>query len=176
MSTMPLQWSVDIKAVAHAPAEFSYEANASELEGLMRYAEVEDLTSFMAYVKAIPLGQDKFRVSGKLMARLVQPSVVDLKAVPSLIEETFSVDYWPEGSIQDEGTEAVPFDTDPPEPLVGGRIPIGALLCELFVLSIDPYPRNEGDELHWASPCPEPDASPFADLARFRPRKAQIED
>ena len=34
MSTMPLQWSVDIKAVAHAPGEFSYEASAGELEAL----------------------------------------------------------------------------------------------------------------------------------------------
>jgi hypothetical protein len=171
MSTMPLQWSVDTKAVAHAPAEFSYEASAGELEALKRYAEVEDLTSFMAYAKAIPLGQGKFRVSGKLQARLVQPSVVDLNAVPSFIEETFSVDYWPKDAIQD-GCEAEAFDTDPPEPLLGGRIPLGALLCELFVLSIDPYPRNEGDEFHWALSTPEPDASPFADLADFRPRKA----
>jgi hypothetical protein len=176
MSTIPLQWSVDIKAAAHAPAEFSYEASPGELEGLKRYAEVEDLTSFMAYVKAVPLGQGKFRVSGKLQARLVQPSVVDLKAVPSFIEESFSVDFWPEGSIEDEDEEALPFDTDPPEPFKGDRIPIGALLCELFLLSIDPYPRNEGDEFHWAPPSPEPESGPFADLAHFRPRKAQNED
>jgi hypothetical protein len=98
--------------------------------------------------------------------------VVDLKAVPSFIEETFSVDYWPEDAIQDSGGETEVFDTDPPEPLVGGCIPIGTLLCELFVLSIDPYPRNEGDEFHWALSTPEPDASPFADLADFKPRKA----
>jgi len=176
MSTMPLQWSVDIKAVAQAPGEFSYEASAGELEALRRYAEVEDLTSFTASVKAVPLGEGKFRVSGKLQARLVQSSVVDLKAVPSFIEESFSVDYWPEGSVLDQGEEAVPFDTDPPEPIVGGRIPIGAFLCELFVLSIDPYPRNEGDEFQWASPSPEPDDGPFADLAHFRPRNDQNED
>jgi hypothetical protein len=173
---MPLQWSVDTRAVAHAPAEFCYEANASELEALKRYAEVEDLTSFTAYARAVPLGQGKFRVSGKLQARLVQPSVVDLKAVRSYLEESFSVDYWPEDTIQDEGEEAVAFDTDAPEPLVEGRIPVGALLCEIFVLSIDPYPRNEGDELQWALPTPGPDASPFADLARLKPRKAQNDD
>jgi hypothetical protein len=176
MSTMPLQWSVDIKTIAHAPGEFSYEASAGELEGLKRYAEVEDLTSFTADVKAVPLGHDKFRVSGKLQARLVQPSVVDLNAVPSFIEESFCVEYWPEGSIQDESEEALPFDTDPPEPIVAGRIPIGSLLCELFVLSIDPYPRNEGDEFHLVSPSPEPGAGPFADLAHFKPRKAQNEE
>jgi len=176
MSTMPLQWSVDIKAVAQAPADFCYEASAGELEALKRYAEVEDLTSFTAHVKAIPLGGGKFRVSGKLQARLVQSSVVDLKAVPSFIEESFSVDYWPEASIQEEGEEAVPFDTDPPEPIVGGRIPIGTLLCEFLVLSIDPYPRNEGDEFDLASPSPAPNAGPFADLARFRLRKAPNED
>jgi len=173
---MPLQWSVDIKTVAHAPEEFSYEANAVELEGLKRYAEAEDLTSFKADVKAVPLGHGKFRVSGKLQARLVQASVVDLKAVPSFIEESFSVDYWPEGSIQENGEEAIPFDTDPPEPIVGGRIQIGALLCELFALSIDPYPRNEGDEFQWAPHSPEPDANPFADLAHFRTHRAQNED
>src|SRR5215475_3501766 len=125
MNTVPLQWSVDVKAVAHAPAEFSYEASASELEALKRYAEVEDLTSFVAYVKAVPLNHGRFRVSGTLRARLVQPSVVDLKAVASFIEENFSVEYWPEDTIQDDGEEAVPFETDPPEPLIGGRIPIG---------------------------------------------------
>jgi hypothetical protein len=173
---MPLQWSVDSKAVAHAPAEFSYEANAGELEALKRYAEVEDLTSFMANVKAVPLGQGKFRVSGTLQARLVQSSVVDLMAVPSFIEESFSADYWPEGSIEDEDEEALPFDADPPEPFKGDRIPVGALLCELFLLSVDPYPRNEGDEFQWAPASLEPDAGPFADLAHFTPRKAQNED
>jgi hypothetical protein len=176
MTTIPLPWSVDTKAVAHAPAEFSYEASAVELEGLKRYAEVEDLTSFLANVKAVPLAQGRFRVSGKLQARLVQPSVVDLEAVPSFIEESFSVEYWPEGSIPDDAGETVPFDADLPEVLTGGRIPIGALLCELFLLSIDPYPRNEGEEFESAPPSPEPNGGPFAELAQFRSRKAQNED
>jgi hypothetical protein len=176
MTTIPLQWSVDTKAVAHAPAEFSFEASAGELEGLKRYAEVEDLTSFLAHVKAVPLGQGKFRVTGKLQARLVQPSVVDLKAVPSNIEDSFSVEYWPEDSISEEAEETVPFDADLPELLVGGRIPIGSLLCELFLLSIDPYPRNEGDEFHWAPPSPEPIEGPFAELAHFRSRKDPNQD
>ncbi len=80
------------------------------------------------------------------------------------------MEYWPAGSIAD--AERAPIDTDPPEPLESGRIPIGKLLCELFAVSIDPYPRNEGDSFAWTPPQTEPETSPFAALAHFRPAKA----
>ena len=82
---------------------------------------------------------------------MVQASAVNLDPVPSSIEESFSVEYWPAESIGDAGRDA-PFETDPPEPIVAGHIPIGRLLCELFVLSLDPFPRNPGDIFEWTPP------------------------
>jgi len=175
MHTTPLQWSVDIASVAHAPAVFCYEASAAELDALKRYAEVEDLTSFKARVKIVPLPGGKFKASGTLQASVVQSSVVDLEAVPSFIEENFSVEYWPADAIGDAGEEAAPLDADPPEPIAGGKIQVGALLCELLAVSIDPYPRNEGDSFEWTPPRPEPETGPFAGLARFRPLKTPEE-
>jgi len=167
MNELPLHWSVEAAPLEHAAA-FSFEARAQELEALKRYAGVEDLTSFKAEVKVSPLTGGRYRVSGTLRASLVQSSVVDLSAVPSSLEETFSVEYWPAGSIEDAAGEAIPLNADPPEPLDGARIPIGAFLSELFAVSIDPYPRNEGDNFEWNPPSPEADASPFARLAHLR--------
>ncbi len=158
------------------PAVYVYEASNAELEALKRYVEVQDLTSFKAQVKIVPLAAGKYRASGKLQASVVQSSVVDLRAVPSSIEESFSVEYWPAGSVENRGDEAASFDAEPPEPIAGGKIPLGALLCELLAVSIDPYPRNEGDAFEWTPPQPEPEANPFAGLAHFRARKAPKDD
>ncbi len=163
----PLQWTIDLSPVALTAASFSYEADPAELDALRRYAEVEDLTSFHAKLAVTPLGGGKYRVSGKLLAEAVQSSVVDLSAVPARIEEAFSVDYWPAALIAEEGEEAS-FEEDPPEPIVDGRIPIGELLCELLVISIDPYPRNEGDTFDWTPLKSEPELNPFAELVRLR--------
>jgi len=176
MHALPLQWSIDIKSVGHAPAVFTYEASSAELEALKRYVEVEDLTSFKAQVKIVPLAAGKYRASGKLQASAVQSSVVNLRAVPSSIEESFSVEYWPAESIENRGEEAAPFDAEPPEPIAGGKIPVGGLLCELLAVSIDPYPRNEGDAFEWTPPEPETEANPFAGLAHLRARKPPKDD
>jgi hypothetical protein len=168
MNTPPLHWSADVAAIAHAPVNLSYEANAAELGALKRYAGIEDVAAFAAQVKISPLAGGKFRASGTLKASVVQASVVNLEPVPSSIEENFSVQYWPAEAIE-EADEDTSFDADLPEPLDGGRIPLGKLLSELFALALDPYPRNPGDTLDWAPPQIGPEPGPFAKLARLKP-------
>ena len=176
MNELPLHWSIDTNPIVNTPAVFDFEAAPSELRALKDYAEVEDISSFKAHVKAAPLGSGKFRVSGTFQAQVVQSSVVDLSAVPSTIEESFSLEYWPADLIAGAPEEAAPFDADPPKPIVGGHIPAGELLCELLAVSINPYPRNEGDSFEWTPPHPEPETSPFAGLARLKPPKAAQEE
>ncbi len=168
MDTPPLHWSVDVAAIAHAPDGLSYEANAAELGALKRYAGIEDVTDFTAQVRISPLAGGKYRASGTLRASVVQASVVNLEPVPSSIEESFSVDYWPAEAIGDRDVDA-PFDGDLPEPIDGGRIQVGALLSELFTLALDPYPRNPDDKLDWTPPRTGLEPGPFAKLARLKP-------
>jgi len=174
MNETPLKWSVDTGLLPHSSVDFSYEANKRELAALKRYAGVEDLTAFTARVKISPLSGGRYRASGAFQASAVQASVVNLKPVPSSIEESFSAEYWPAESIGDAGRDA-PLDTDPPEPIVAGHIPIGLLLCELFVLSLDPYPRNPDDKFEWTPPEDRPDVSPFAGLAQLKAHKTPEE-
>ena len=168
MNTPPLQWSADAASAAHAAVDLSYEANAAELGALKHFAGIEDVTDFTAQVRISPLSGGRFRASGTLKASVVQASVVNLEPVPSSIQESFSVEYWPPEAIVETG-EDVPFDAEAPEPLAGGRIPVGALLAELFALALDPYPRNPDDTLDWAPPQAGPEPGPFAKLCRLKP-------
>ncbi len=170
MTAPPLTWSIDAHA-AHSPASYFYEANARELDAVKRYAEVEGVASFKARVKVAPLSGGRFKVTGTLEASVVQASVVDLDAVPASIEENFAVEFWPEEAIAGKEGHAVSLEEEPPEPIVGDRLLIGAFLCELFSLSLDAYPRNPDDAFEWSAGESEPSTSPFADLARLRRQK-----
>ncbi len=170
-----LHWSIEIAQLSmaqltHAPSVFTYRAKPEELEGLRRYAELEDLTAFEAEVKIVPSAGGRFKVSGTLRADAVQASVVNLQPVLSKIEESFAVDYWPEDAIGD--SQDLPFEADPPEPIVANRIPIGKFLCELLALSIAPYPRNESDAFEWEPAEAPAAASPFASLVQLKVRNS----
>ncbi len=170
MSNPPLQWFIDAHSI-HAPLSLSYEADSHERDTLRRYSEIEDVKSFKAQLKVVPLAAGKVRVTGTLQADATQASVVDLSAVPAAIEEDFSVEFWPQELIEETGEAAVSFENEAPEPIVGGRILIGEILCELFSVSLDPYPRNAGDAFSWEPAEKEPSVTPFAELARLRQKK-----
>jgi hypothetical protein len=176
MTAPPLQWSIDTKTVPRGnPAVFAFEAGSAGRDAVKRYAGIEDLASFQSEVRVTAAGSGRFKVTGVLRASLIQSSVVDLEHVRTSIEENFTVEYWPAEDIPDAVSE-VPADAEPPEALVLGCIPIGGLLCELFLVAIDPYPRNEGDSFEWEPPQQEPETSPFAKLARFRLQKDCTDD
>ena len=68
-----------------------------------------------------------------------------------------------------EGHHAEPDDEEPPEPLIGGTVDLGALATEFLLLGIDPYPRKAGAE--FAPPKVEDGGEhPFAALAALKKR------
>ena len=169
-TTPPLQWSIEVHSV-HAPLTLSYEANEQEREALKRYTELEDVASFASQLKVSPLSGNRFKVTGTLKADAVQASVVDLSPVPARIEEDFSVEFWPQELVEEKAGQAVSLDDDSPEPIVAGRIAIGEFLCELFSVSLDPYPRKADDEFSWEPGEKETAVTPFAKLERLKQKK-----
>ena len=55
-------------------------------------------------------------------------------------------------------------DEDEPDPIIEGKIDVGALAAEFFALGLDPYPRKPGVEFVALAESPPAD-SPFAALA-----------
>ncbi len=88
-------------------------------------------------------------VAGQVSARVGQTCVVSLEPIENDVEETVDLLFAP---LPADGTKAEPEiggtgpkrDEDPPEPLVGGIVDLGAIATEFLILGIDPYPRKAG--------------------------------
>lgn len=81
-----------------------------------------------------------------LSADLSQSCVITLDPIAQHIDERFRLVYTPP-VVQDAQADAVIVaidQDDPPEPLIDGKIDIGAVVEEHLVLSIEPYPKKNG--------------------------------
>ncbi len=88
-----------------------------------------------------------------MRAQVSQTCVVSLDDFSSRIEEPVDVVFLPEADVARMAAEraAQPANHDEeaalddlPDPIVGGRIDLGALAAEILILGLDPYPRKPG--------------------------------
>jgi uncharacterized metal-binding protein YceD (DUF177 family) len=114
------------------------------------------------------------RVTGAVHAELTQTCVVTLEPFPVTLNEPIDVRFArpiEEPSGRRSKAERLAMDTeDPPDPIVDGKIDLGALAVEFLALALDPYPRKPGAEF---TPPPEeaPPASPFVVLPEMAKKK-----
>ena len=109
-------------------------------------------------------------VSGRVRARVGQTCVVTLEPVENEIDEPVDVLFMPGAETPAaHDLHTLDEDAEPPEPLVGGKVDLGALATEFLLLGIDPYPRKPGVEF---APPEGPDAGehPFAGLEALKKR------
>src|SRR5215468_5775744 len=112
------------------------------------------------------------RVTGNVTARVGQTCVVTLEPVESDIDELVDLRFAPQAataSAKSETVAAHTSDDEPPEPLLDGKLDLGAIATEFLLLGIDPYPRKPGAEF---APVKADDASakPFAALEALKKR------
>jgi uncharacterized metal-binding protein YceD (DUF177 family) len=164
---------IDVGAIPATGIERRFTANEAERAALARAYGLREVRAFAADLVATAAGRGSILVDGRVTAEIVQDCVVSLEPVEQAIDETVSVRFAPERA-EDAGRSGeieVDLDAeDPPEPLSGSSIDLGALAEEYFVLAIDPYPRAPGAEIP-AKSGDDPDAesdSPFAALAALR--------
>ena len=60
---------------------------------------------------------------------------------------------------------------DPPDPLIGGVVDLGACISEFLTLALDPYPRKPGAQFNEPAPAADAETSPFAKLRTLTPRR-----
>jgi uncharacterized metal-binding protein YceD (DUF177 family) len=111
------------------------------------------------------------RVTGQVSARVGQTCVVTLEPVESDLEEPVDLVFAP-ALVESAKAETVDLGTQEegsPEPLVGGKLDLGAIATEFLLLGIDPYPRKAGAEF---APVKADDGSarPFAALDTLKKR------
>ncbi len=146
------------------------EANAEEraaLAALLKLPAIESLSATLTLKRAARGGA---RVIGAVHGEVTQTCVVSLDPFPATVEEEIDVRFAPRDDERaarrrgPEEPETVSMtEDDEPDPIIDGKIDLGALAREFLALGLDPYPRKPG--VAFEPPAePEPEATPFAVL------------
>jgi len=172
MEKTPKPWSVPI-AVEDVPETGLHIAVEAPAEARAQVAELTGLRELPHLSAVFDLTRRGVRVhvAGQVKARVGQTCVVTLDPVESDVEEAIDLVFAPQAlgttaNVDDTGRKG--GDGEPPEPLVGGRLDLGAVATEFLLLGIDPYPRKAGAE--FAALKADDSARPFAALEALKKR------
>ena len=130
------------------------------------------IEGFEASLVIVPL-RGGIRAQGRLVASIVQPSVVTFEPVTQDIDETIDRVFLPEPQAHKPTPGSEVFfdidDEDFPDHIDGPEVDLSALLTETLALAIDPYPRQPGESLESLGLNIEiEDTGPFAALGRLK--------
>ncbi len=163
---------IELSAVPPEGRTFDLIPDADTRKRLAEAADVVAVQSLKVSLEVRPVGSDEAVVNGKIEGVVRQVCVVSLDEFDNPIADNFSVDFAvePESKAKTEDEEEI---EDLPDPIIDGKIDLGALAAEFLILSVDPYPRKPGAEFEppaTGEAAPEPRRSPFEGLSGLKDR------
>jgi uncharacterized metal-binding protein YceD (DUF177 family) len=165
----PFSRVVRVDALSREGQTVTIEATPAEREALASFFELPAIAALTATLRLEPWGRGGARVTGVVRGELTQICVVSLEPFPATVDEALDVRFAPPTGVEARPPAAKETfslaDEDEPDPVIDGKIDLGALLAEFFALGLDPYPRKPG-AIFERSPDSEPADSPFSALAK----------
>jgi hypothetical protein len=171
------EWNHAVQDIPDTGLQVERAASPEERERIARALDLIACSSLIARYNISPRGEGHFRLTGTVKARVDQSCVVTLEPLTNDVEDSFSVDYWPETEIPEPAGGVVDVQDEPDlEPIVAGRLKVGRVVFECLASAIDLFPRKPGAALE----VPEATAdgngagksdSPFAALARIKNKR-----
>ncbi|MBV1702356.1 MAG: DUF177 domain-containing protein [Hyphomicrobiales bacterium] len=147
--------------------EIAITATREECEALAKADQLVALSDVEADFRIQRRSRKQLVVSGNVRAQVTQNCVLTLEPFTVPLREEFEVRFEaPSREHKFEISEAFSEEpeSDPPDPIIDGRIDLGKLAAEFLALGLDPYPRKPGAEFV-SSPAPlNEERSPFAGL------------
>ncbi len=161
MTEVEFSRPVRVEPLPRDGLETTIEANAVEREKLAALNNLPAISRLSARL-LIKKWRRGVEVEGELSARVTQTCVVTLEPFDVDIDEPIDARYLPvrPGDPPAELNE----DPDAPDPLIDGKIDLGALAGEFLTLALDPYPRKPGV----AFEPPAEETGPESPFARLR--------
>jgi uncharacterized metal-binding protein YceD (DUF177 family) len=167
-SSVPWSVPVAVEEIPDTGLHIEIDAPAATRAELAALAAVRDLPKLSAVFDVTRRGA-KVHIAGQVIARVEQNCVVTLEPIEQDVAEVVDVTFAPPPAeeVPATGEVEVKADKEPPEPLVDGKVDLGALATEFLVLGVDPYPRKAG--VSFSPPKVENvEAHPFAALAALK--------
>jgi len=149
------------------------EANPAERAALAALNGLPAIARLTADLRLTRAGRGGVRVHGEVLAEATQTCVVTLEPIEAIVREEIDVRFAPPaavGAARNPGAEEIiaMTDADGPDPIVDGKIDLGALAAEFFALGLDPYPRKPG-VAYDPQQEEQPESLPFSALGKREP-------
>jgi hypothetical protein len=170
---MPWHAPVTVAEIPEHGLHRDIEANETERQAIAALTGLRELPRFGASFDLTHAGGGHVHVRGRVRAEAGQTCVVTLEPLTTEVDEDVDVMFSPDvqsaaaGHTSDDEAEDA-LAEDPPEPIVGGAIDLGALAAEFLILGLDPYPRKPDAVFEPVIQPPDPADHPFAALARLK--------
>jgi uncharacterized metal-binding protein YceD (DUF177 family) len=166
-------WSVPVtvKDIPETGGHYELTADAATREAVARLAGLRTLDRLEAVFDLSRRG-DGAAVRGEVRARVGQSCVVTLEPIDSDIHQPVDLTFVAGAEVRGEETISKhgKATDEPPEPLEGGTVDLGAIATEFLILALDPYPRKPGAE--FVVPGQDGDSlKPFAGLAALKKQR-----
>jgi uncharacterized metal-binding protein YceD (DUF177 family) len=163
-----LDASFRVDKIPSAGRELSLSPGAEERAAIAEFLELTSIENLKVTLRALPF-RGGVRVEGRLVADIVQPSVVSLEPVPQSIDEPIDRVFLPGTEKPYAGPAAAETfvdlsGEDIPDRYEGGEADLSDLIIETLALAVDPYPRAEGETGDYIEDSPDEAESPFAGL------------
>lgn len=148
------------------------EANEAERAALAADIDILSIERLEATLLVAPWRKHGVKVTGEVRGTVHQACVVTLEPVEETIVEPIERTFLPESEIGPVGDEIEvdPEADDPPEPLEGAGVDLGAIAAEHLALGLDPYPKAPGVAFDGLieDDGSDDEPSPFAALAALK--------
>lgn len=163
-------WQVALGEIGSHGARGTHSATREERQELARVLDIKSCERLEVEYTVQPLRSGLYRLTGRIVADVVQPCVITLEPVTQHIDEAINVELRPTDMMSEveEGERDV-LQLPDIEPIEDDVVNVGLIVLEHLSTAVDPYPRVPGAEMNVATTTPEPAANPFAVLKTLKP-------
>lgn len=167
-------WVHPVSSIPAQGLALERRASPEQLADLAGEIGILAVESLQASYRLDPLPGGRFRLVGRIAARVSQACVVTLDPVITDIEEAVEVEFWPGAEIPvPDAAEQTILDAPEHEPIEAQRLAVGRVVAQTLAASLPAFPRSPDAELEQsqAGPADGGSASPFAALADWKPKE-----
>ena len=165
---LPLHRTIAVADIPERGLEVHFQATADELKAVASWIDAPSVAALTAQYKLRHRGS-QVRLDGELFAKLTRICVVTLEPFETEIREPVSMRFSEHASRDGAAEASVSHDADEedlPDPIINGRIDIGAVTAEFLALGLDPHPRKSEAAFAYTEDAGK--ENPLAALARLK--------
>lgn len=170
--TQPIDLVISIKDIGENGIGRNLVLTGAQKAILQKELDLFAFDHFECQWRIKPLHKKRFRLEGVITAELTQKSVLSLEPVATKLDEPFQTEFWP---IEQNNPELSPeLDIEYADEIIEfyeeKNFNIGQVIYEQFVVSLEQFPRSEGEAFNWDSQQSDDDAppNPFAVLKKLK--------